>query len=525
MPYTTSESISVTLACTLVVALYAGKRYNTPETNRLSTTRALFLFTGAGYIAASLASFFLLSEVALKPGMLAFLGLEDAQKYIAKFSAPPVLAAVLLTTLLPNVAVISTADTWLLRRFQAWGRIRQGIRNLADSLTPASLPIADADIAALRTWITRNGDVPDDLATRVTTAQAESASGSLTRVLWLYLALEKLAEASAYKNSFRTWDSGWQSIRAHCRIFAAQSLAFFVLFDQLISMQTPAAEDTLQQARDRYRDISQTFYSEMAEFLAQLLLTVEGSGQRIRNRLHAMGFCIEKTCPPLPVGPLLFMGTMMIIAILGVVGVVPPTTPRLPLGILAVLIGATQTLGVMIAILPKLRWSFFRPDDRRIPPYIGWLVSSGTAGVLAFVIDRTSIAIAHHELSAGLDFGIYPLSPMGPMAFAVSLSIAIICDLDLQFEGARVRRITEGMLCGIALVTGIFICIHLLELTPATRGQAPPWFPFAFSFSLGFASGFIAPTLYRRARGDAVAGQLTANEPEHSLSRVIASPA
>ena len=57
MSYTPSENISVTLACALVVALYAGKRYNTPETNRFSTTRGLFLFTGAGYTAASLAFF------------------------------------------------------------------------------------------------------------------------------------------------------------------------------------------------------------------------------------------------------------------------------------------------------------------------------------------------------------------------------------------------------------------------------------------------------------------------------------
>jgi hypothetical protein len=32
----------VTLACALVVAFYAARRYDTPETNRLSTTRILF---------------------------------------------------------------------------------------------------------------------------------------------------------------------------------------------------------------------------------------------------------------------------------------------------------------------------------------------------------------------------------------------------------------------------------------------------------------------------------------------------
>jgi hypothetical protein len=521
MPYSVTDDIFVTLACGLVVALNAGRRYNTPETNRFSTTRALFLFTGAGYVAASLAFFFLLSEIVLKPGVLTFLGLEDAQKYIAKFSSPPVLAAVLLTALLPNAVIVSTADAWLLRRFQAWGRIPLGIRNLADTLTPNLLPIVESDIAGLRAWINRDGDVPDELGARVSTAQADTASGLLTRVLRLYRELEALRVVSVYAKAFRNWDDAWQTIRADFRIFAAESQAFFVLFDKLSALEGTAGEDALEQARDRYHEICRKMHAEIAEFLAQLLLNIEGSGLRIRNRLESLGFCIDQPCPPLPIGPFLFMGVMMIIAILGAVAALPPTTRRLPLWAIAVLIGTTQTMGLISAILPKLRWSAFRPDSRGNPPYLGWLASSSFAGVLAFLIDRTATAIAHHTFSAGLDFDQYPLSPMGPMAFAISLSIAVICDIDLDFGGGWLRRITEGMLCGAVMVVGIFICTHLLEITPATKGQAPSWFPFFFSFSLGFVSGFVAPTIYRQARGEGDAG--IANGPERNSTGGLAS--
>jgi hypothetical protein len=132
----TTVDLLVTIVCGVVVAFFAGKRYNTPETNRLSTTRMLFWSTGAGYIAASVVLFLVLSEIALKPGVLTFLGVSDFQKLITKYTAtPPVLAAVILTTLLPNVAVISAWDAWLLKRFQTWGSIPQGVRNLADTLT------------------------------------------------------------------------------------------------------------------------------------------------------------------------------------------------------------------------------------------------------------------------------------------------------------------------------------------------------------------------------------------------------
>src|SRR5271169_1055084 len=324
MPYSPTEDVFMTLACGLVVALYASRRYNTPETNRFSTTRALFLFTGAGYVAASLALFFLLSEIVLKPGILTFLGLEDAdaQKYIAKFSAPPVIAAVLLTALLPNAVVVSTADAWLLGRFQAWGRIPLGIRMLADSLAPASLTIHEADVTELRLWTLKEGDVPDELAPRISTENAETPSGSLIRIFRLYCELQKLQERSSYANSFRRWDDAWQSLRADFRIFAAQSHAFFVLFDTLAPLHGTAGEDALEQSRDRYREICQHVHAEMAEFLARLLLNVEGSRPRILERMRSIGFWVEEPCPPLPVGPLVFMGAMMIVAILGVVATV-----------------------------------------------------------------------------------------------------------------------------------------------------------------------------------------------------------
>jgi len=136
----------VTAVYVVVVLFYAAKRYNTPETNRLSTTQSLFLLTGAGYLAATVALFFILSEIALKPGVLPFLGVKNAQEVIKEFTAPPVLAAVILTTLLPNIVVVRDWDEWILKRFQAWGRIPQGVRNLADMMTQNALGVTEKDL-------------------------------------------------------------------------------------------------------------------------------------------------------------------------------------------------------------------------------------------------------------------------------------------------------------------------------------------------------------------------------------------
>ena len=139
-------------------------------------------------------------------------------------------------------------------------------------------------------------------------------------------------------------------------------------------------------------------------------------------------------------------------------------------------------------------------------PDIAWLEWAVIAAVFSLLIERSALAVAHQAFLAEFDFDDYPLSPMAPMAFASSLSIAILCDVDLGLGRGLVRRVTEGLLCGVAMMIAIFICIHLLAIPPATKGQVPSWFPAVFSFSLGFASGFFAPYLYRRAREEETVG-------------------
>jgi hypothetical protein len=505
-----TDNLYVTLLCALIVALYAWKRYNTPETNRLSTTRSLFLFTGAGYIAASLSLFFLLCEVVLKPGVLSSLGLEDFQKTVKEFSAPPVLAAVLLTTLLPNTPVISEADAWLLKQFQAWGRIPQGVRSLADKLTLATQRLGEGDVAQLRDWIVNDGDAPNELANDVGVDTPESSRGSLSRVVALYSSLQTLSANHPYVEAFRSRSEAWQSIMADFRVFVAQSEAFFVLFDHLSNMQGAAEEAALHKARKCYREICLNMHKEMAVFLAQIVLIVEATDRRIYNKLQSIGFSIaEKPCPRLEVGPFLFMGLMMILGIFFVVALVPPPPkPELPLAVIAILIGATRTIGVLAAILPKLRWSEYRTDEHGHLPYLGWLGWSFVAFLASLLIERGMIAIVGHHFLAAVNFVKYPLTPMAPLAFATCLSIAILCDIDLGFGLGWGRRVMEGVICAAALTIGVFICIHILSLTPATEGRAPDWLPIVVSSGLGFVCGLIGPHLYRQARNEELVNEM-----------------
>ena len=522
--YPITANILVTIVCGIVVALYAAKRYDTPDTNRLTTTRSLFLITGAGYMATSLVLFLILCEIVLTPGMLRFLGVEEAQNAIEKFASPPVLAAVILTTMLPNVAILSAADEWLLKRFQAWGHIPHGVRSLADMLTPDALPLRQANLEALKAWIAEDGDIPNELVDHISSASESGSHGSFTRVLLIYRELEKLEALPAYAKAFRAHHERWQALRDKSRVFAAQSQAFFLLFDQLRLIEGDAGEDALKQAADRYRDICRRLYRQMTELLSQLLLIVEGSEFSIQERLRLMGFRpFGPSYPPLPIGPFIFMGVVMMLAILSVVAVVRPDRGGpLPLAVTALLIGVTKTIGVLAATLPKIRWSSFRRDSLGHLPYLPWLGSAALAMLVAFLVERLSFAILDHGLSAALDFQRFPLSPLAPTTFTLSLAVGMLCDVDLRLGYGWLRRISEGMLCGTTMAVSIFVCLQLLDISSATAGQTWPWFPFIFSFSIGFVSGFVAPNLYRRARGDEPPSIHPQSEPRGTEGEIAA---
>jgi hypothetical protein len=491
-----SADALVTLVCAAFVAFYAMRRYNTPETNRLSTTQSLFYLTSAGYLTASLALFFILCQIVLKPGILSFLGISDYQKLIATYSAPPILAAVILTALLPNVTLIDTWDKWVLHRFQAWGSIPQGVRNLADTVERSPLATEADALAKLRAWILGAAEIPNELTNRLS-ADPTTTEGDFTRTLRFYDEVRHLRDLPAYANAFRLRRDAWQTLSADFQVFTAQSYAFFVLFDRLTQIGEPAAE-TLKHGRERYHDICRKLHGHLAELLAGLLLMVEGSEPRINSRLQVMGFSIgEPVCAALPIGPFVFLGVTIVLAMLGLVAVMqPPEQGPLPIWITVLLIGLTKTIGVLAAVLPKLRWSAFRRSADGELPYLAWLISATSAAVIAFSIESVVLLLTHHKLYGAMS----PLALTTFATFSISLAVSILCDVDLHLGRGWGLRISEGVLCGAAMAITLFVCVRLFGFDSPVEDRMSAWLARLFPFALGFVFGFIAPHLYRQHR-------------------------
>src|SRR4051812_28140750 len=125
-----------------LVAIFGWSRFNTPKTNRASTTLAQFYLTGFAYVASCLVLYLLVSRlIAENPSTLSFLGFEaGGSSEVASLSAP-LLAALLMTTLLPSVPILQRIDRWLLEFFQRLGSIPQEVKRLSNQILSAELAL------------------------------------------------------------------------------------------------------------------------------------------------------------------------------------------------------------------------------------------------------------------------------------------------------------------------------------------------------------------------------------------------
>src|SRR6185436_2709560 len=130
----------------LFVLFQAGRRFNTPSTNRSSTTAGRYYMALGVYWAAAGTTYLGLSEF---PHLIRFLtadfvgaGQAPAVLAAAERLSSPLFAALLMTVLLPNLPLLSGIDRWIFRELQGVAAIPYEVRRLSAELRglPCSLP-------------------------------------------------------------------------------------------------------------------------------------------------------------------------------------------------------------------------------------------------------------------------------------------------------------------------------------------------------------------------------------------------
>ena len=129
----------------LFVVFHAYQRFNTPSSNRSSTTALRYYLGATLYAALALLTYLALSRF---PELLALIGSEVLDSF-AKSLPRALMTALVLTVFIARMPFFSSLDRWLREELQYIARIPHEARRLSRWLQQAAFEIAEPRRARL----------------------------------------------------------------------------------------------------------------------------------------------------------------------------------------------------------------------------------------------------------------------------------------------------------------------------------------------------------------------------------------
>jgi hypothetical protein len=492
----------------VLVGLYAVGRFNTPRTVRSQTSRFQYLASSIVYTMSCEGIFFFLTWLIeqQQTGILVFLRMGATQPSDPQVSGleAPLLAALMLTTLLPSFPVLRDLDAKMLATFHRMGAIPFNAVRWGQQLEFTPFVVTQQSLEIAQGYVYGTATLPNALVAQLTAdADADKIRHAFTRVIVLYGALRRLNGwarfQDAYPDDATLFDKKMGSCLAHC-------VGYFALSGQL-------SQQNLQPAIDAADDITKVMAEsdfEVRLMLARVLLYSCPNEAAMAQKLREIGFAMQQ--PRRIVLPL----NLLAFDVLGVIVLFLLATWMSSIlsngGIqigqafsIALLIAVNHSIAAVFAVVPKQLWSFANRQSSKERPGLAYLISGlctltiGLAVSYCFYIARTNFAADPSQIAPFAEQSKWLL-----LATVLSIALAFSCDDFLQrspepgwlrfVEGAAVAVLMAfvGLIVATWMGPGLTtISKHDQEIRMIMR--------IALSASIGALFGATIPHWYRNS--------------------------
>ena len=506
-------------ACGLLIVIYAWGRFNTPPSNRSSTSQKLYWSSCAGYVLSALALFVAL-VILLKSGpwrKLLIPSGDDASLPV------PLVATLAMTTLLPSLPMLKRVDEWFLAIFLDWAEIPAEVKRRAAGLTPESFQVTREDLVELREAY-GDGSYGNTLTDHLRQGNGEGLKLSqcrFTRIVKLHHRIHKLAGISRYGDFFVEADKDWIELDRKTSDFLRRSAVSLTLAERLRALEdADAYEELAEERRQHFAQSCQEIFRALALFLARAVLRSEASEKDILRRLRDIGFAAAEPAnlPRFPINSLtglalgVFLYLVLAIPFFGqIMGMSHQQTGGLTTAAKVTLV-RLLTVGVTVWLLQ--RYAFFRREPGeplRCFAYVvnGIIVAVVAAGIcLAFHLDDPDPLTASHG-----DI------PLVLLSFLLCTAVAACCD-DWVADRAPPLwwRLAEAAGCALVMAAGMGIVVtYLSDTLPFPVAALPAWklaLLVAMPSALALVIGACVPHIYRSAWRAATARRQQASAPD-----------
>jgi hypothetical protein len=497
----------------IFVAVYACDRFNTPPTNRASTTAASFYTAMGSYCALGVIAYFLLINY---PALLKFTLQTVGKDWVKSLpdsmmgsQSVPLLAALLLTVALPKIPLIAKLDDKVMKQLQNIAAIPRQERDLASELSRSTFTVGD-DVRE---------HVRQKLATRIADEDIVFDKDASPHYLWTKIAsLMYLLEGwDGFRGPVRfvtTLPGGdWADLEKRFETlgFTAQT-CFDLIREQLANPGGPRSSyHAVREYRRGFEEQAEELLRGVYRFISRGVLQAHFTHRARVTQLKELGFDAQLSRPVLSIDQLvwLFLLTTTVfaagLALLGPGSADNTWTPvqLARLGLRSVMIASIYVVAIWCAIYPKTRWAFARRRPDALPPVSAYFLSGGMAAAAGALISfGFKSAIFYPRTRTALE-NIAETWPWLLMSFTTAFAAAWLCDGVTERASLRLRWIETGTQAMVAVATGAVVWT-MLHVTAAADPRVIP--PIAsvllLSAVIGAAVGYWVPTWYRAARAE-----------------------
>ena len=499
------QSVAFTVGSAFVL-LYAAKRFIDATSGTIFTLHlrivVAFLFyllaTQAIYVALTVFFQFLLPTLETHSTSIGFIPKEIAKKLIA--GAPPALVAALtLTTLLPNFHRLSGFDKGMRERFIRWGSLSSDARELS---------------LKLRTWRIRQ-DSPLKVSVKAALVNDGFAvtdisfeSGPEPRRQWsraalLWRGLNDMCKTDGdLKKILDHYGSDWSALQMRYRSVRAIAKHCFLL-SSLNNEKDEKLRAAVNECLRQQKNFIAQFHQDLCDFTARVLLQAYPSSTRREKALEIYGFSVHFRAG---LSVHRFACLFIILLVFFTVGFVsisehisgPPQQTFGRIVMLSVLVGTNYCIAVFFAYFSKDFGDGQQPSQER-----PWAIYVSVAGVgtlfsAALMSILYNTIAAHGDPHIGLSVFMSEKWPWLSIPLCVSIATAYLMDSGSrsdQIEVHRARRRSETVV--MAMIGAVSSAGAWYGVTNMSDARIPWEVVVGLSTLASAIVGFLVPTWYR----------------------------
>ena len=508
------------------VLFYAGTRFNTPSTNRSSTTAGryfvgLFLYCLVGIC-------FYVTLVAF-PNLLDFalFGQQMGGDAPTSRISLPLFVALLLTVLLPKIPVLNSVDKWVCTQLQNMAAIPWEVLRLSAELRKFKLEFSPDEQALVQERLEAEGFDRKDIIFELT----ETPSSDWTRVTALLQKVEDWGSDRRMAAYLAASNYDLANLRQrHQALLSKAKTCFYLRNEDGLGGTTRKTHQAMLRYEEDFSEHVKQLRKEILEFIARGVLRSELTTRALESRLNSMGFKVNYSDPAFSVNQLLLIFTVVCLTMLpGFIFFGSKGMSFEAVLIRLGLVGFTYVVAVACAVLPKSNWKLAQLQAGQVRPIAFYVVAGLMSAAISFITSLAVQAIWMRNLDWALQRSRLTY-PWLLVSFATAFMTALMVD-NPRFAriSGRAQRCLEGLVQGTAMLGVTYLtCLWLNQRVEVVfknvdlgylKYRTPrPVMIIVMGAAVGFVIGFFIPTWYRRHL------EQSAQERTRSLTIVPSAP-